>query len=171
MHTAASPRFHHISDVDHTPGDETMYTAILAALFSMMATANTFFHPLHHKIRLYSRLNRRHRLKTFMKESSNFMLRHQILDWHRLLHCAPNRLGNQSRCITNMEPHKCLKKNLTALSHTIKTYILMRHTNLIPFRAFSGPYDTAVNRLPLTKALAPDGMPAILWRHFASELT
>ena len=28
-----------------------------------------------------------------------------------------------------------------------------------------------INRFPLTKALAPDGMPAILWRHFASELT
>lgn len=42
MHIIASPGFHYISDVDRTPDDETIYTAILAALFSILAIANMF---------------------------------------------------------------------------------------------------------------------------------
>ena len=54
-------------------------------------------------MRLYSRLNRRHRLETFMKESADLMFRHQILDWHRRIRALCPKQARQRIQIYDQE--------------------------------------------------------------------
>lgn len=54
-------------------------------------------------MRFYSRLNRRHRLETFMKESADLMFRHQILDWHRRIRALCPKQARQRIQIYDQE--------------------------------------------------------------------
>ena len=112
-----------------------------------------------------------------MKDSADLPLRHEILDWHRRIRqlCPKNkgqkiqlfdRFGvpltpqqeldqiteffDQLYCDPNFHPN-----NPPALTH-------------VPF--IEDQIRTQLQRLPMTKALAPDGLPALIWRHFVADL-
>ena len=118
------------------------------------------FDRIHKAIRKQSRQNRKDRLNTFLAESVPLILQHRLHDWYkRIRKLCPNQMF---RKIQMFDMHGTLMSQSQDLPNTSRTYLLMhtRRSHILQ----------ELQHLPVTKALPPDGFPALIWRHFAHVL-
>ena len=148
----------------------------LQAMFQCWRHMSTYS-VLHRRIRSLNPQNKCQRLDIFMKDSVDLALRHEILDWHRRIRQFCSKSKRQKiqlfdRFGAPLTPQQELDQiteffgqlycdpnfqsdNPPALTH-------------VPFT--EDQIRTQLQGLPMTKALAPDGLPALIWRHFAADL-
>ena len=136
------------------------------------------FQLLHAQIRKYSKINKRNRLETFMQESADLAFRHKLFDWHRRIRSLYPKQPRQR--IQMFDTHGApllppaeLERIQTYFSDLYNDPTFPPHgpLGLTQLPLTEADLRHQISRLPLTKALAPDGIPALIWKHFATELT
>ena len=136
------------------------------------------FERIHYAIRRQSRHNRRTRLNTFLAESVPLVLQNRLYAWYKRvrtlcpkqtfrriqmfdLYGAPISQAQEFERLTQY-----FQAPFTDTQAPIQTPPAMTR---LPFTEADVLYE--LQYLPVTKALAPDGFPALIWRHFATILT
>ena len=137
----------------------------------------TTFRILHKIIRKQSRQNKRDKLQTILAEGADLALHGRIFDWYRKIRLLCPK--QQTRRIQLFDTHSMpLAPQQELIS--IEQY----YTNLFADPHFGAPELPPLTRLPFprqevltellhlpsTKALVPDGLPALIWKHFAHDL-
>ena len=112
-----------------------------------------------------------------MKDSADLALRHEILDCNRRIRQLCPRHKRQriqlfDRFGAPLTPQQELDQ-ITAFFGKLYCGPNFQPDNPpalthVPFT--EDQIRTQLQRLPMTKALAPDGLPALIWRHFAADL-
>ena len=131
---------------------------------------------LHRQIKQVNRQNKRFRLTQFLEESVDLVLKHKAFEWHRHI-----------RQISPKQPFRKIQM-YDDYGHPLSPclelqQIVQYFTDLFADIAFEPPRRPALqvpftvdeliaglSRLPMTKALAPEGIPAIVWKEFAPAL-
>lgn len=113
-----------------------------------------------------------------MQESADLVLRNKILDWHRRIRSLCPKQPRQRIQIFDAHGVPLLPKDELA---RIKSYFddlyhdpSFHHAappGLTHISFIEADIYDQIRRLPMTKALDPDGVPALIWKYFASELT
>ena len=138
----------------------------------------TKFDKLHKMIRKQNRLNRRNRLEAFLEESVPFVLRNQMHEWYRRVRTLCPK--QQHRRIQMFDPTGApmsQDQEFDRLVEYFQNLFTDVHSPLphppplktIPFT--EEDVQLELERLSITKALAPDGFPALIWKQFAPQLT
>ena len=134
------------------------------------------FEKIHQVIRRQSRQNRRIRLDTFLAESVPFVLQNRLHDWYKRIRILCPK--QTFRRIQMFDLHGApLSQELERLTQYFQDLFTDSQAPLsIPPALTYLPFTEAdvfheLQHLPVTKALAPDGFPALIWRHFAEFLT
>ena len=150
---------------------------ILRAMFVSWKHVVTF-DKLYKFIRKQSHLNRKSRLETFLQESAPLVLSNRVHEWYkRVRTLCPKQ---HFRCIQMFDAHEApmsQEQELDRLINYFQTLFTDVHDPLPHPPAIQDlPFTEAdvlqeLEQLPATKALAPDGFPALVWRHFASQLS
>ena len=136
----------------------------------------TIFHKLHAQIRRFSRINKRRKLDQFSKENVAHVITNRIHEWYRNIRkfCPKQpfrRIQMHDQFGAPMTPRQELDSLIAHFSQlfTDPDFDLQPHPlSRIPFT--QDDLAAELYRLPTTKALAPDGFPAVVWRHFAHEI-
>ena len=136
------------------------------------------FEKLHHAIRRQSRQSRRTRLEAFLADSVPMVLQNRMHDWYKRVRtlCPKQKF----RRIQMYDLHGAPLSQAQEFER-LTTYFqdLFKDTQApisTPPALTDLPFTEAdvlneLRHLPVTKALAPDGFPALIWRHFADILT
>ena len=136
------------------------------------------FEKLHTIIRRQSRQNRKNRLDIFLAESVPFVLQSKLHDWYKRIRTLCPK--HSFRRIQLFDMHGAPLSQAQELARLTQYYQELFTDSQAPIMT-----PPALNQLPfteadvlhelqhllVTKALAPDGFPALIWRHFASILT
>ena len=145
-------------------------------LFECWAHVTTF-RTLHKAIRKRNRQNKRDKLHTILAEGIDLALHGRIFDWYRKIRLLCPK--QQTRRIQLFDPHGmplAPQQELISIEQYYTNLFADPHfgsPELAPLTKF--PFDrqdvfTKLLHLPSTKALAPDGLPALIWKHFAHDL-
>ena len=148
----------------------------LSALFKCWSHVTTFL-VCHKQIRQFSRAHRRQKLESILAEGTNLAMHGQTFEWYRKIRqlCPKHRI----RRIQMYDPHGMPLSPTQEIQQIEQYYIALYSDAHLPrFNTEplqSAPFDCqvmtdALRALPSTKALAPDGLPALVWKHFATEL-
>ena len=138
----------------------------------------TKFEKLHKLIRKQSRLNRKNRLTTFLEESVPLVLRNQMHEWYkRIRTLCPKQPYRRIQMFESSGAPMSQDQELARLVEYFQTLFTDVHPPLphppplqtLPFTEEDVQHE--LERLPITKALAPDGFPALIWKQFAPQLT
>ena len=129
------------------------------------------------QIRTFSRANKRLKLETILAEGADLVLHRQTFEWYRKIRqfCPKQKFRR-----TQMFDQHGMPLSPTQEIQLIEQYYTALYSDdqLPQFGTdplTSAPFDRqaltdALRALPGTKALAPDGIPALVWKHFAEDL-
>ena len=148
----------------------------LGSLFRCWKYVTTYL-GCHKQIRQFSRANRRQKFETILAEGADLALHGQTFEWYRKIRqlCPKQRL----RRIQMYDQHGISLSPTQEIQQIEQYYIALYSDdhqpqfNTDPITV--APFDCqaltdALRALPSTKALAPDGIPALVWKHFAKDL-
>lgn len=137
----------------------------------------TQFHILQKAIRKQSRLNKRAKLDRILSDGDDFALQGKTFDWYRKVwHLCPKQPTRRIQLFDDHGMPLPLHQEVLAIE---KYYIeLLADPDLPAFPTrtldrlpFTGQDVLAeLMALPGHKALAPDGIPALIWKPFAEDL-
>ena len=136
----------------------------------------TIFARLHAQIRKFGKINKRLKLEQFLKDNVPHALSNRMHDWYRnirkLCPKQPSRkIQLHDRFGAPLLPHQ----ELAVLVDHFGTMFHDEHFELAPAPLNSIPFTQdqvamGLSKLPATKALAPDGMPGLIWKVFAHDI-
>lgn len=167
---------HYIGNVDGSQDDAKIYHSHLPGLFSLL----DFFDQISSAAYTNSSIqqNRRHRFETFINDSVDLSLRNQILDWDQCIRSlCPKQLRQRIQMHDQHGAPQTPQEELNRIVAYYGTlyedlaYSPQQPPALVTLPLIEAQFWDQLRRLPITKALAPDGMPTILWKQFASELS
>ena len=149
----------------------------LQALFRGWSYVNRF-EKIYQVIRRQSRQNRKNRLDTFLAESVPFVLQNRLHNWYkRIRTLCPKQTFRRIQMFNLHGAPLSQAQELDRLTQYFQDLFTDSQAPIsTPPALTSLPFTEAdvlheFQHLPVTKALAPDGFPALIWRHFADILT
>lgn len=127
------------------------------------------YSTLHRQIKQANRQNKRNGLAQFLEENVDIAMTHRAFDWHRCIRQLSPKQPFRKIQIYDDKGHP-LPPGLE-LQQIVQYFTdLFTDPDFVPMPrpALQVPFTidnliVGLNRLPMTKALAPDGLPAIVW--------
>ena len=136
----------------------------------------TIFHKLHAQTRRFSRINKRRKLEKLLQENIAHVVTNRIHEWYRSIRkLCPKQPFRRIQMHDHYGAPIIPRQELDSLIAHFGQLFIDVDFDLTPQPLSCLPFtqdDLAcdLSRLPSTKALAPDGFPAVVWQYFAHTL-
>ena len=136
----------------------------------------TIFAHLHAQIRKFGKINKRLKLEQFLKANVPHAMSNRMHDWYRNIRkfCPKQpfrKIQLHDKFGAPLLPHQelvALVDHFGTMFHDENFELAPVPLNTIPFT--QDQVALGLSKLPVTKALAPDGMPGMVWRFFAHDI-
>ena len=137
---------------------------------------STVFERLHKQIRKLGRRNKKMKLDAFLKDNVTNALTNRMHDWYRNIRkLCPKQPYRKIQIFDEYGAPLMPHQELRSLVHHFRTLFIDDTFELQPSALTALPFTQAdleagLEPLPVTRALGPDGFPALVWKYFASDI-